>query len=68
MSWKTAKQDAERWVKTLDIPKPVKGSHINLDDHVSSLPHEGGYRFLVLGAAKKLLEKRGATVRFTTDE
>lgn len=66
MSWDRALRDAERWIQKIGLPKPLSGEHINLDDFAESLPYSGGYRIIVLGAAKRLLEKRGATVRFTT--
>lgn len=59
-------RDAERWTQKLPLPKPIKGEHINLDEFADSLDTQGNYRILVLRAAKRLLEKRGATVRFTT--
>ena len=68
MSWDGALRDAERWVQTLDLPKPVKGQFINLDNFSSTLSHQGNYRIIVLRAAKRLLEKRGAEVYFTTPE
>lgn len=61
MGWESALRDAE-----LPLPKPIKGEYINLDDFADTLDTQGNYRILVLRAAKRLLEKRGANVRFTT--
>ena len=65
MSWAGALEKAERWIQTLPIPKKVRGEFINLDDFIETVPGTGGERTILLRAAKRILEKRGATVRFT---
>lgn len=67
MSWEQARRDAEKWIQKMGLPKSVQGEHINLEDYSSSLPADlkEGYRVMVLGAAKRILEKRGASVRIT---
>jgi hypothetical protein len=65
MSWENALRDADNWLQTLSLPKPLKGKFINLDDHADTLKIDGNYRVIVLRAAKRLLEKRGADVHFT---
>jgi hypothetical protein len=65
VSWERALRDAERWIQTLPLPKPIKGQFVNLDNFSASLSIDGNYRIIVLRAAKRLLEKRGADVYFT---
>jgi hypothetical protein len=62
MSWEQALRDAEKWLVSVGVPAgKIKGQHFYLNDRPEGLPEKEGYRIMVLRAAKRLLEKRGAT-------
>ena len=60
MSWKRAKQDAEKWLQSLQIPGKLKGQTIDLREPAAKLTFEGDYRRMVLQAAARQLKASGA--------
>ena len=62
MSWEQAMKDAEKWLAGSGVPAgKIKGQYFDLHESVQALPENRGYRIMVLRAAKRLLERRGAT-------
>ena len=60
MSWKKAKQDAEKWLQSLQIQGKLKGQTIDLREPAKELTFEGEYRRMVLQAAARQLKASGA--------
>ncbi len=62
MSWQQAVREAERWLLAAGVPAgKIKGQYFDLRQHVESLPEKTGFRIMVLRAARRELEKRGAS-------
>ncbi len=62
MPWKDAKEEAEKWVESLNLPQDLKGHVIDLHELGESLGFEGEYREMVLRAAARILKKRRAKI------
>ena len=54
MTWQRAMQEAERWLSSVQLPKPIKGELVNLDDYFSSLTFtDPKDRLIILCIGKK---------------
>ncbi|MEO7933253.1 MAG: hypothetical protein ABIT76_08865 [Chthoniobacterales bacterium] len=53
---------AAEWLASIGLSKKVniKGQVIDLRPHIASVPGDGKERVMVIGAARRLLIKRGA--------
>ena len=61
MSWETALKEAEKWLVLAGVlAGKIKGQYFDLHEKGDTLPEKLGYRIMVVRAAKRLLEKRGA--------
>ena len=63
MSWAEAQKEAEKWLRESGLPAgKIKGEYYDLHEKTATLPTNTGYRAMVLRAAKRIAEKRGARV------
>lgn len=54
-------KEAEKWLAMHGIPTAgIKGQYFDLHDKEVGLPEGVGFRIMVIRAAKRILEKRGA--------
>jgi hypothetical protein len=61
MSWEEAQREAEKWLRAAGVPPgKIKGEHFDLHEKMDLMPPKVGYRAIILRAAKRSLEKRGA--------
>jgi hypothetical protein len=67
MPWKDAKEEAIKWIDSLDLPQDLTGHSIDLRELGRGLPFEGTFKEMVLRAAFRMLKKRKAEVKKLSD-
>jgi hypothetical protein len=61
MSWEEAQREAQRWLDACGVPHGnIKGRHFDLHDKLELIPPPLGFRAMVVRAARRIIEKRGA--------
>jgi len=67
MPWKDAKEEAKKWLESLDLPQDLTGQSFDLRELGKDLPFEGTFKEMVLRASLRLLKKRKADVKKLSD-
>ncbi|MBV9657198.1 MAG: hypothetical protein JO295_03715 [Verrucomicrobia bacterium] len=68
MSWQKARDEAQRWLDTMQLPKDLSGRTLDLRESAKALRFSGRFREMVLEAARRALVKRKAAEVILEDE
>ena len=68
MSWKSAQEEAARWLDRLQLKNSeIRGAVVDLRPYAHLVKAEAQYRAMIFEAAKRLLKKRGAVAILPPD-